>query len=581
MLNKYYQQELQKLRDLAQEYSALNPAVAPLLSGPSADPDVERLLEGVAFLTGLLWRKIDDELPEIVHALTEIIYPHYLRPIPSMSVVQFSPKPGTMETIKVKAGTTLAANPVEGVKCNFTTCYDIEVHPLRVLSVEHLTGIGEPDRVRLVLSLQDLELEQWQPGRLSFYFGGPTQVASQLFMALAGYSSAITLAPFEGGRECRLSPEQAIRAIGFDPNNSLLPHPSQSFLGYRLFQEFFLLPQKFLYLDILGWEKWKNRGTGTRFAIEFTLKPLPVELPELKPEYFMLATTPVVNLFAHEADPITMNMTQDKVKINPAGKFVSNTPSHQVLSIDQVIGVSRGTVTKTKYSHINQFRRDSEKDRCYQVLHRLSPLHNSPEVYLSFTCSSEDLIQHDEILSISLTCSNGVLPEQLKLGDICKQTSDSPGLLDFSNILPVTAPIDPQLGSGTLWKFLSHFSLNLLPLADTQGLQELLQLYIFPESKDRGRVAACQKRVDGLEDFKVEAVDRIVRGLMMRGQEIHVTARQDHFASLGDFWLFGAVLNEFFSEYTSMNTFTQLKMKDSVSGEQFVWPARIGNRPLL
>ncbi|MCK5230609.1 MAG: type VI secretion system baseplate subunit TssF, partial [Desulfobulbaceae bacterium] len=67
----------------------------------------------------------------------------------------------------------------------------------------------------------------------------------------------------------------------------------------------------------------------------------------------------------------------------------------------------------------------------------------------------------------------------------------------------------------------------------------------------------------------------------MRGQEIHVTARQDHFASLGDFWLFGAVLNEFFSEYTSMNTFTQLKMKDSVSGEQFVWPARIGNRPLL
>ena len=53
MVNKYYQQELHKLRELAKEFSDLNPAVAPLLSGSSADPDVERLLEGVAFLSGM------------------------------------------------------------------------------------------------------------------------------------------------------------------------------------------------------------------------------------------------------------------------------------------------------------------------------------------------------------------------------------------------------------------------------------------------------------------------------------------------------------------------------------------------
>ena len=66
MFNRYYQEELQNLRERAREFSAVHPAAAPMLGGQSSDPDVERLLEGVAFLTGLLRRKLDDELPEVI-----------------------------------------------------------------------------------------------------------------------------------------------------------------------------------------------------------------------------------------------------------------------------------------------------------------------------------------------------------------------------------------------------------------------------------------------------------------------------------------------------------------------------------
>ncbi|MGM0404259.1 MAG: type VI secretion system baseplate subunit TssF, partial [Thermodesulfobacteriota bacterium] len=83
MLHRYFQQELDHLRDLGQAFSKAHPAVAPMLSGSSTDPDVERLLEGVAFLTALLREKLDDEFPEIIHELVQLIWPHYLRPVPS------------------------------------------------------------------------------------------------------------------------------------------------------------------------------------------------------------------------------------------------------------------------------------------------------------------------------------------------------------------------------------------------------------------------------------------------------------------------------------------------------------------
>jgi len=128
VFNKYYQQELQNLGELAREFSKAHPAIAPMLSGPSSDPDVERLLEGVAFLTGLLHRKLDDEFPEIIHGLMDSIFPHYLRPIPSTSIVVFSPKPSLQESVTVPAGTSVASIPVEGIKCIFQTCFTTEVH---------------------------------------------------------------------------------------------------------------------------------------------------------------------------------------------------------------------------------------------------------------------------------------------------------------------------------------------------------------------------------------------------------------------------------------------------------------------
>ena len=107
MLNRYYEDELTKLRTLAAEFSKANPALAPMLSGMSADPDVERLLEGVAFLTGMARQKLDDEFPEFVQEIANLLFPHFLRPVPATSVVAFLPRGAQMETVLIPAGTEL------------------------------------------------------------------------------------------------------------------------------------------------------------------------------------------------------------------------------------------------------------------------------------------------------------------------------------------------------------------------------------------------------------------------------------------------------------------------------------------
>ena len=95
-LLQYYQAELTYLREKGADFADQYPKVANRLElspDESPDPHVERLLEAFAFLTARVQRNLDQQFPEITTALLELLYPHYLAPVPSMTVVQFKPDP--------------------------------------------------------------------------------------------------------------------------------------------------------------------------------------------------------------------------------------------------------------------------------------------------------------------------------------------------------------------------------------------------------------------------------------------------------------------------------------------------------
>ena len=575
MYSKYYQQELYNIRELAREFAELHPAIAPMLSGQSTDPDVERLLEGTAFLTGLLRQKLDDSFPEVIHFLIDLIFPHFLRPIPSLTLIRFVPRPGMPETINVPAGTTMRSAKVDGSSCVFRTSFPCDVHPLRIVKIDS-DDSGHTPSITLHLEMISASLEGWLAESLSFFMGGSFTQASGLFMLLNRRLERIILSG-DDGDGYTLRPDM-LKAESLDRANSLLPYPSRSFAGYRLLQEYFILPHKFLNLSLHGISKWRNRGNSGRFTITFVLKKQQEPLPKVNRDSFILSTVPAVNLFSHEAEPVLLDHRLDKIRVVPA---MHDGQRPEVYTVDKVTGFSRGAVKKKEYIPEVGFTDRGGEGNTYSQIHSISAVHDRPEVALRFSYPPEAESLIEETLTVRLTCSNGLLPVQLQQGEINLPTSDTPELVDFSNLMQPTQPIDPPLEGNTLWQLLSHLSLNLFNLTDADSLRNLLRLYIFSHGHDRSRVTANEKRLEGIEEFVTQPVNRLVRGVMMRGQRIDMVIRADNFAGLGDFNLFGMVLDGFFSEYAAMNNFTQLNVKNSNSGEVFTWPPRLGTTRLL
>jgi type VI secretion system protein ImpG len=471
----------------------------------------------------------------------------------------------------------IASVPVEGTSCLFKTAFDVEVHPLHLLDASFSQPSGRPPVIKLLLELNALKLSDWQPRTLRLFLAGDYPGASDLYLILRRYLKRMVILPQEKGLPLILSPD-FLKPVGFCDQETLLPYPSHSFPGYRILQEYFVSPDKFLFLDIVGFERWQGRGEGTRFEISFELDDLPFLPSRIKKENFVLFATPVINIFRHEADPISLDHQRPHYLVRPSG---SNSEHHHVYSVERVVGFVQGTAEEKTYIPFEMFNPDPQSASTYHITVRPSPIRTGLDTYLSVAYPPGAGPPVPETLSIQLQCTNGSLSESLRIGDISQPTNSSPEFVDFRNIKPPTTSVLPPVGTHLLWRLLSHLSLNYLSLARAENLKALLELYIFPESRDKTATLANRKRISGIEKVEAKPSDRLVSGVLMRGQEISLHLRQDQFASQGDMFLFGSVLDQFLGGYASINTFTQLTVKEVLKGDLYQWPAKLGNHPLI
>ncbi len=576
MFNRYYQDELSNLRDLGAEFARKHPALGPMLAGASSDPDVERILEGVAFLNGLLRVKLDDDFPEIIHELMQIIWPHYLRPMPASTILAFSPKAALKNPMQVPAGTSIASVPVDGTQCLFQTCYPVSVHPVKLMKTAFHQPPGAADVIELSFQLQGMKCPDWHPQGLSFHLGGDYLVATELFYLLQRHLSHIAI-DTEDGQTCRLEPDH-LQNMGSSPHEAIIPYPDHSFPGYRILQEYFLLPEKFLFFRLTGWEHWLQRGDTDSFTVRFVLNTSPQAFARLKNENFILSATPAINLFSMHAKPIRLDHRQTEFPIQPDS---SRAEHYQVYSVTDVVGIIHGTAEQRAYAPFDLYNPQSRDTPIYHVIRKRSPVHQGLSTFITVDFPKNGGLPKVETLSIELLCTNGSLTENLQIGDIRLPTANTPEFVDCTNVMIPRPGGLPPMGENLHWRFLSHLSLNYLSLARTENFKALLELYLFPDTRDQKTYLANRKRLDGLERVVSQPANKLVSGIMMRGQDIRLTLRQDHFTGRGDVFLFSSVLNAFLGNYASINAFTQFTVEESLSGEEYRWPARLGDRPLI
>src|SRR5271154_5318323 len=259
----YYERELNYLRQLGAEFGQKYPKIAGrLILEPDKcdDPHVERLLEAFAFLAARVHLKIDDEFPEISEALLTVVYPQLVRPIPSMSIVEFQPDPekGKLSTaLPIPRGSILHSRPVGGAPCTFRTCYDTTLWPVSVTNAEWKapSRLQPPVKtgdssaaIRLEMTCApDVNLRELKIDRLRFYLDGEGGLINTLYELLFTRLNRILIRdPAPGSKVSPVTlTASCLKAVGFGEDEGLIPFPNQSMLGHRLLTEYFSFPEKY------------------------------------------------------------------------------------------------------------------------------------------------------------------------------------------------------------------------------------------------------------------------------------------------------------------------------------------------
>ena len=581
MFRDYFKNELQKLHEIGTEFSKDNPVLAPLLDGSSADPDVERILQGTAFLTANINRKLDDKFPEIIYSLLQIIDPQYLQPVPATTVMEFSPKSNLTEPLQIKKGTYIDSIPVDNTVCRFKTCYDMTLSPLTIrdvrcqqVSVEG--SVEEEIEIELDFNLNGISLDNWNEKELILYLGGDYGNATDLYYLLLHFLKEISISN-DGGKTSVQIEKDKLDSDGFAQNEALVPFPKNLFPGFRILREYFLFPEKFMFLR-LNIEDWIGRGEGNQFSVSFKCAIPPFSSPKIDKKSFHLHCVPAVNLFQHGSDPVQLKQHQIDVPIEPSGALVE---SFEVFSIDQVTGFQRSGEGKRTFDPFEKFLLKTGKNPIYQPFFRPSPKGDSLNLHISLAYPPEETISNNEIINVSLTCTNQYVPDSLRAGDISTPTTNTPELATFKNLTAPTLSHSPQLSEKVLWKLLSGLTVNSNALSGLDAFKSLLMHSVIEDGRDKPREIANSKRMNSITELEVRPEERLCGKSLYRGQEIKIKIKSDQFVSSGDMFLFGTILDRFLGTYSSFNTYTALIFEDTVKWETIKWPARLGARPLV
>lgn len=625
----HYNRELGYLRGLGGEFAKEYPAVAGRLGLDEfscADPYVERLLEGFAFLAARVHRRLDAEFPRLTGGLLESIYPHYTRPIPAAAIVALKPDPdeGALAAgYRLPKGTKLRgpSNQRSPTPVRFETTSELDLWPLELTNVElldressggqvlpsamHQANVKSCLRITLATTA-GLSISALQMDRLSIHVRGG-EVAHRLFELLSTRTEAVTAGHGEDS-EYRNLGKASIIPGGFDATDSLLPAEPRSFSGYRLLQEYFLLPEKFLFFDITGLKSATTLVDGKELHILIGLSESDQDLVgRLRSDHLALHCVPAVNLFKKRADRIQISDTNHEHQLLVDR---SRPMDFEIWSVDQLHGHGKTPQQEIEFLPLyapptqTANRRDHAAYYTLERKPRLASIqqrelgHRSPylgtEVFVTLTDSNERPSRHQiRQLSSTVHCTNRDLALLKPHGGWNTAfTMEGPGpVIEVACLTGPTPPRSPlTMADGEqCWRLINHLQTNLLSLsglpdqpADAVSsaalLREMLYLYCPQDAP------ATRRQVDGVVSVATNTVTRqlpfagpIVHG---RGVSVELELDESAFEGTGAF-LLASVVDRFMSQFVTLNSFTQTAFQTPTRGPVHRWPVRAGTSLLI
>jgi type VI secretion system protein ImpG len=620
-LLRYYNQELQHLRETGAEFSQQFPKIAARLGMDGievTDPYVERLLEGVAFMAARVQLRLDAEFPRFTQRLLEIVYPNYLAPMPAMLVAQFQPQLDDTNLARgftVPRGSSLLGQSGIGDKtaCEFRTAHDVTLWPLELTGAEYFSfapdlplaslrsGRRVKGGVRLKLrSTAGLPFNKLSLERLRVFLSGGDETAYKLHELCLGACMGAIVRPWaQSSSWHEFLGKESVQPAGFRDEEALLPTTLRSFQGYRLLQEYFAFPQRFLFFDLEGLRPALQRHAGSEIEIALLFDRGEPSLESVVDgTNFSLFCAPAVNLFPRRADRIHLS---DAVQAHHVVPDRTRPMDFEVFDVTGVTGYGVGSESEQAFHPFYAaFHTEGGHNPAYYMVHReprllsqtqkqtgLRTSYVGTEVYVSLVDPSEAPYRSDlRQIAVSALCTNRDLPLSMPL-HVGKTDFTLGAAAPLQAIRCVKGPSKPlaPLGEGPVaWRFISHLSLNYLSLLDSSveegaaALREMLALYAA--NADVG----MRRQIEGVRSVRTRPTVRRLpfRGPLAYGRGVEVDLDVDELAFQGgSAFLFGAVMERFFSRHVSLNSFTETALRSSARGAIMRWSPRCGERPIL
>jgi type VI secretion system protein ImpG len=607
----YYNRELTYLRQLAAEFGRNHPTVASsLMLTPNRcdDPHVERLLEGFAFLAARIHLRIDDEFPEITGALLEELYPYFMRPAPSVSLVEFQldkERGKSTATRRIARGTPIQSRPSEGFVCRFRTCYDTALHPIAVeqavwrpgSSLTAATQTTRPTAAVLEIRLSclpDVMFSGLDLSGLRFYLDGGNDLVHALYELLLTKVHTIKVLDGATGKPSTVGDlnQSALTPAGFEENEGLSWYPRRSFAGYQLLEDYFAFPEKFLFVDLNRLENLRQSGIERQAVILFLISPFDradwrsILEQGVSASTFRLNCTPIVNLFPVTSDPIPVRSGVYEAPIPVDSRA-------EIYSVDEIYGQVSFSAERKRFDRYIDCQAGSgrvEPAGYWHAVRRPSRREEDvSEMFLTLLNREGLPVAPDaDSVTVKCTCTNRDRPSQLPIGERAGsggdrksdfQMEEHPEVQKILCLRRPTHSYPAPAARTSLWRLVSQLALNHLSLMDEGrgALQTLLRLH------NLGAADFAEESIKGI--LKIESKPDFARvysehGIaFVRGKRVEMSVDEDRFTGSGAF-LFGSVLERFLGLYTSLNSFSQLSMRSRQRGDKLVhaWPARAGSK---
>jgi len=573
-MRQHYEAELAYLRELGEAFSRANPDVAPLLGSRANDPDVERLMEAFAFLTGRLRQRAEEHLPDLAQGLIGMLWPHYLRPLPSLTVLRFDAPQAGGEAM-VPAGAQVSSRPVDGITCRFRTAHAMPLVPARVAALELEERAASATLTLQLEATAGATAAQLAHRSVRLFLHGPREPepGPQLLHALLRHCVGVRVG--DGTRWLSV-PSTALRHAGLE--EAVLPWPDNGFPGYRVIQEYLAFPARMLFLDLPA-VPGAERLQGTRLVWEFRLDRRPDLPARPTAEHLQLNCVPALNLFPMSARPLLPSPDRFEHRVQPQDGHAEM----RVHSVDAAEGRIQGRAERLAFPAFASYEHARPGAAGLFRMVRLRPavVGRGADMWVSFVGGDgAAVLPAVDAITLSLTCTDGEAAGRIPLGALDQAGPGCPPGLGVRNVVPVTPEAAPPLGGDLMWRLVAGLSRAMQPVTDLGALRALLSAYAFRALHEEPERQRLRLLLDGLRGISAHPLSTVVKGVPVHGREIRLVVAESGFGGIAGAWLFGTALDAFLATRAAINTVSRLVVVGEETRSEMRWPIRAGQAPI-